>query len=128
MRGWLRGFYDGEGWVTFWRGLNKKRGWATVTKEVGVGNTDLSLMVRCEEYLRAFSIRANRMLTVSKSKEGFRDFHRLLISNNENIARFSAEIGFGSQEKTKKLEAILAFISSPDKYRHGRGGRRKKAT
>ncbi len=115
MRGWLRGFYDGEGWAVNFHGTRKSGKYAgkkTHTCEVGVGNTDKFLMERCADFLDALGVTSRYML--SETRDGV-PFHRIHICSGDGLRQFADQIGFYSKDKQARLEAALAWRWRPDR-------------
>ena len=106
MRGWLRGFFDGEGGVRCKVFDGKK--FIKEGKEAYAVNTDPALIHRCESYLSALGITVFKTTehphVVNGRKKSFTKVH---IGTYAGLIQFAKEIGFTTTWKRERLFEIL---------------------
>lgn len=107
MRGWLRGFMDGEGCISF---LRKEDGHKQTYCRIYVGNTDPSLIVVCREYLSALGI--NYSFRIRKSVPPRKPLELVYISQQVSLLRYAKLIGFASEQKSATMAAVVEYIES----------------
>ena len=108
-RGWLRGFFDGEGGAYLSR-YGKKR---HMTYSVGGFGTSKELMDKATEYLDLLDVPYKLYHTKNRgTKSGM--VYQLKIQTKIGLARFADEIGFTETRKRDKMAAILAWINRPE--------------
>lgn len=111
-RGWLRGFFDGEGSAFF--KTHSRSGKRHTNRYLTVGNTDIVLMHKCIEYLDLLGIEYTKF---SRTKiAGRKDFYVTNIVRKESIVKFAELVGFNAPEKQTKLEIMVHWINRDRTY------------
>lgn len=106
-RGWLSGFFDGEGHIQF---LRKEDGHHQTICRLYAGNTDPSLIKACGAALDLLSI-DYRVYTYVKLPPR-KPLTTIYISRHASLLRFAKLVGFSSDPKTKTLERVVEYINS----------------
>jgi hypothetical protein len=103
---YVRGFFDGEGCITF--GDNHHR--------IVITNTDWAIIKCLKEFLDSKGIR-NQIQTVpkEKNKKATKDCFRIMISGVWDIYLFWKKIGTNKINKEKKFQGFLNLPQVKDK-------------
>jgi hypothetical protein len=101
-RGWLRGFFDGEGGI------------AAPIGRVSMSNTEASMIAAATRYLAMFGI-VPRMYT--QTRKPHLPIMRLVISRRADVRTFIREIGSGIPRKRALMDEVLAYYDRPGQRR-----------
>lgn len=107
MCAWLRGFFDGEGCVSFIPKGGKHR---QTYCRLYVGNTDPSLIATCRRYFEAIGIEYS--FRVRKCEPPRKPLALIYVSKHASLLRFAKTVGFASDAKRSTMEALVAYIES----------------
>lgn len=108
-RGWLRGFFDGEGCAYFSR---KPGTIKPCSYGVAASNTDAVLVSTCKDYLDSFGIRYS-VYYREKQRKNCKPLWVVTINSTKSLKLFRSEIGFFSPKKIDALATILAWLERP---------------
>jgi hypothetical protein len=110
MRGWLVGFFDGEGTI-FHRGAG--RGKKSVATHISATNTDKELIKTCSTYLNHFGI--YHIISPRKRLQNptWKPIETIMIYRGEDVLKFHKHIGFISPNKVEKLLKAIDWINRP---------------
>lgn len=111
MCGWLRGFFDGEGSISFKVFVKGKK---HTSYYLTVGNTDIVLMNKCKHYLDRLGIGHTKF--EYRKRENRKRFYILHICKAIDVLKFYDLIGFNSPEKQARLETTINWITRDKKY------------
>lgn len=100
MAAWLRGFADGEGYVTALRTKNNVH----CSRVIYLSNTEPILIKKASEYLTILGIthRIKKRIMVNK-----KPIQQVFISNQENLVKWQKLIGFNSELKSQRLKEVI---------------------
>jgi len=108
MAGWLRGFFDGEGSVSF---RKQSAGRKHTSYYVTVTNTDPILMNLCGTFLTALGIAWTEWpVRRMQNRKPCRVLH---ITRAASIKVFQSRVGFYAKDKQAKLDQIVDWINRP---------------
>lgn len=111
MRGWLQGFMDGEGCISF---IKKENGHKQTYCRIYVGNTERNIMMTCAKYLTSLDIEFRvRTRPASPPRKAF---YLLYISQHTSILRYAKLVGFASEQKTKTMNEVVEYINRGPMY------------
>jgi len=108
MAGWLRGFFDGEGSVSF---RKESSGRKHTAYYLTVTNTDALLMDTCQEYLAMLGIEFSEWsIRRRRNRKPCRTLH---ICRADSIRIYAEKVGFMAPEKAARLKQIMEWINRP---------------
>jgi hypothetical protein len=106
MAGWLRGFFDGEGSISYRKTSN---GTKHTTYCLSVTNTDFALMDICQLYLETLGIEFGEWkIRVKPNRKPIRTLH---VARAADVLRFAQLVGFGAPAKAARLAEAVAWIN-----------------
>lgn len=106
-RGWLSGFFDGEGHIQF---LRKEDGHKQSICRLYVGNTDVTLIAACQKALDKLKI--DYRVYLYSRKPPRKTMTTIYISRHLSLLRFAKLIGFSSASKTETMNHVIDYIKS----------------
>lgn len=114
IRGWLSGFFDGDGSVGFYDRGDRP----STTKYLVATNTDKSIIKFAEKCLKKLDIGFN-IYKCKKRKRKWKPAYMLYIARGDSIKKFGKLVGFRSKRKAKNLDELVEWINRPRNYRNG---------
>ncbi len=112
-RGWLRGFFDGEGSVRF-RDYPNRRGYVDWCREIYAVNTDYVLIQKASTFLELLSVpfRINKT-RMPYHKDSPKFLFKVRISTRVGVLAFHQEVGFTTAWKIERLQRLVVWLNRP---------------
>ena len=116
IRGWLRGFYDGEGSVRF-APYRNGQGYMQICWEIYAVNTDYDLIQKGVDFLTVLGI----PFKINETKMPYHDrkkvLYKIRIGTREGGLKFHELVGFTASWKAARLEGLVGWLRRPKKVR-----------
>lgn len=116
-RGWLQGFFDGEGSATFRAttfrvtdSKSKKQDVFGMRCQVDVCNTDYNLILICMSYLNLLGI-GFRWEVAGPREYRKKTLYRIAVGRKTELLKFRDLIGFASHDKQERLERAIQWLT-----------------
>lgn len=123
-RGWLRGFFDGEGGAYWYDNppevrTSRRRG-THHSHKVEAANTDWTLIQNATDFLTDLGIGYRLRVVQKASPKSLKPCWRLEIQKGPDIIRFAELVGFTPGSKADTLSRIVHYVSTSNTYLHQR--------